>query len=468
MKAVAQRRQLPVITAPRGPAEGVPPGSGAKYFIETWGCQMNAHDSQRMAGILAGMGYRPAAGPGDADLILLNTCAVRERAEQKVFTRLGELRRLKRTHPGVLIGLCGCLAQLRGEDLLAGSGRGVDFLMGPRGIGELSERIREARRTGRSIDLAFRSDAVLYGPDEVAHDGFPKAFVNVMEGCNMNCTFCIIPRTRGREVYRPAPRILEEVRRLADRGFLEVELLGQTVNAYRDGPARLPDLIESIHEVPGIRRIRFTTSHPVLMSSPLMDCVRDLPKVCPYLHLPVQSGSNRILHAMRRGYDRDLYREKISYLRRGGVEIGLGTDIIVGFPGETETDHRDTLDLVRETGFDILYSFKFSPRPGTVAAALPGQVPEAVKGRRLQELQTLQLEMQRQRNRRFLGRMVEILVTGPSRRGGGELTGRTGCNRAVTFSGPDRLRGRIVSLRVVGADVNHLDGERREAPEGPA
>ncbi|MCZ6669448.1 MAG: tRNA (N6-isopentenyl adenosine(37)-C2)-methylthiotransferase MiaB [Acidobacteria bacterium] len=432
--------------------------SREKYFIETWGCQMNLHDSERMAGILAGMGFEPALRADEADLILLNSCAVRDKAEQKVYTRLGELRMLKRKRPDLLIGLCGCVAQLEGASLLKKQGRGVDILIGPRGIPDLPKRIREARRVGKSIDLSYRKDAVLYEPEEVLHGTFPKAFVNVMEGCNMNCAFCIIPRTRGREIYRPADKILEEIRLLANDRFLEVELLGQTVNAYRDGKCRLSDLLERIHSIDGIQRIRFTTSHPLLMNRRLMDSIRDLPKVCSYLHLPVQSGSNSILKSMQRGYSREVYREKIDYLRKDR-EISIGTDIIVGFPGESDRDHDDTLSLISAIGFDIIYSFKFSSRPGTIAAEMPDPVPENVKSRRLQELQALQVVIQRERNLKLIGRNLEVLVTGRSRKSVEELSGRSECHRVVNFTGPDTLLGHLAPVVVQGAGVHHLSGK---------
>lgn len=432
--------------------------SREKYFIETWGCQMNLHDSERMAGILAGMGFEPALRADEADLILLNSCAVRDKAEQKVYTRLGELRILKRKRPDLLIGLCGCVAQLEGASLLKKQGRGVDILIGPRGIPDLPKRIREARRVGKSIDLSYRKDAVLYEPEEVLHGTFPKAFVNVMEGCNMNCAFCIIPRTRGREIYRPADKILEEIRLLANDRFLEVELLGQTVNAYRDGKCRLSDLLERIHSIDGIQRIRFITSHPLLMNRRLMDSIRDLPKVCSYLHLPVQSGSNSILKSMQRGYSREVYREKIDYLRKDR-EISIGTDIIVGFPGESDQDHDDTLSLISAIGFDIIYSFKFSSRPGTIAAEMPDPVPENVKSRRLQELQALQVVIQRERNLKLIGRNLEVLVTGRSRKSIEELSGRSECHRVVNFTGPDTLLGHLAPVVVQGAGVHHLSGK---------
>ena len=350
---------------------------------------MNVHDSERMAGILTRMGYRPADSVEEADLILLNTCAVREKSEQKVYGRLGELRALKRSRPELLIALCGCVAQLGGESLFQ-EGRGADILIGPRAIADLPTRIREARSFGRSRDFSYRRDAVLYDPEEVLHSQAPKAFITVMEGCNLNCTFCIIPTTRGREIYRPAEMILEEVRRLAERGFLEVELLGQTVNAYRDGPLRLPGLLEKIHQIDGIRRIRFTTSHPRFMSRALVDCIRDLPKVCRHLHLPVQSGSDRILKAMGRGYTRNWYLEKVAELREGR-EVALSTDIIVGFPEETPEDHRETMSLLEEVGYDTVFSFKYSPRPGTPAAAMSGQISREEKTARLMELQERQV-----------------------------------------------------------------------------
>ncbi len=418
---------------------------------------MNVHDSERMAGILTRMGYRPADSVEEADLILLNTCAVREKSEQKVYGRLGELRALKRSRPELLIALCGCVAQLGGESLFQ-EGRGADILIGPRAIADLPTRIREARSFGRSRDFSYRRDAVLYDPEEVLHSQAPKAFITVMEGCNLNCTFCIIPTTRGREIYRPAELILEEVRRLADRGFLEVELLGQTVNAYRDGPLRLPGLLEKIHQIDGIRRIRFTTSHPRFMSRALVDCIRDLPKVCRHLHLPVQSGSDRILKAMGRGYTRSWYLEKVAELREGR-EVALSTDIIVGFPEETPEDHRETMSLLEEVGYDTVFSFKYSPRPGTPAAAMSGQISKEEKTARLMELQERQVEIRRERNLRLVGTDMEVLVTGRSRKSDEELAGRTECNRVVNFRAPASLLGTFSRVRIRSAGVNHLGGD---------
>ena len=348
------------------------PGSGAgRYHVETWGCQMNVLDSDKLAGALEREGYERADGAGEADLILLNTCSIREKAAEKMFSELGRFRRLKQRNPRLLLGVCGCVAQQEGERIFQRAPY-VDFVLGPRATGSLPEILARFRAgdagVRRTVDVEYRSDSIEFPFDRIRRDesaASGKAYVTIMEGCNHRCTYCVVPQTRGREIYRRMERVLEEVQNLAEQGILEVEFLGQTVNAYRDADGRtLGDLLEATARVDRIRRIRFTTSHPAQMTDELMDSMAAArPRVCPYLHLPVQSGSTRVLRAMRRGYDRATFLSKIEGLRLRMPEISFGTDIIVGFPGETEEDFLETLSLLEDVGFDTVYSFTYSPRP---------------------------------------------------------------------------------------------------------
>lgn len=420
-----------------------------RYRVETWGCQMNVHDSEKLAGSLERQGYIRADGLADADVILLNTCSIREKAAEKVFSELGRLKPLKRKNPGLILGVCGCVAQQEAERIFERAPY-VDFVLGPRATGSLAStlaRLRAGDRTAvHSVDTELREDSIQFPFDEIRREGecSGKAFVTIIEGCNHRCTYCIVPTTRGREICREMDRILDEVRSLAGRGILEIEFLGQTVNAYRDGAGRtLGDLLQATAEIEGIRRIRFTTSHPAQMTEPLMAAMAAArPEVCPYLHLPAQSGSNDVLRAMRRGYDREGYLRKIDALRKRIPGLALGTDIIVGFPAETEEDFGETLSLLDEVGFDTLYSFAYSPRPGTAALQLDDPIPSAVKTERLGRVQERQKAIQASRNRAWVGREVEVLVEGPSKRDPEKWTGRTPENRIVHFpgaSGPGRL-----------------------------
>jgi tRNA-2-methylthio-N6-dimethylallyladenosine synthase len=434
-----------------------------RYLIETWGCQMNVHDSEKLGGILASLGYAPAATEEEADVILLNTCSVREKPESKVYSRLGQLRRLKEGNRELLIGVCGCVAQQERETIFRRAPY-VDLVMGPRNIAHLGDLLDRARRDGRSISLARDEDPVTFPSGTAARGPGPRAYVTVMEGCNKTCTYCIVPYTRGREAYRDPEEILAEVRSLAGQGYSEIELLGQNVNAYRSGAEDLASILRWIDgRVPGVRRVRFTTSHPGHLSRRIMDAMRDLPTVCNHLHLPAQSGSDRILKAMRRGYSRSRYMSKISYLRTAVSGIALSTDLIVGFPGETEADFGETLSLMREVEYDQVYAFSYSPRPGTPASDMDGAVPEEIKRARLQTLFGLQETIESRRNAVLVGRDFEVLVDGESRLDSRLRKGRTTCNRIVHFPAPEVPVGALVRVRITRVHAHSLTGEPLQA-----
>jgi tRNA-2-methylthio-N6-dimethylallyladenosine synthase len=434
-----------------------------RYVIETWGCQMNVHDSEKIAGILRGCGYEEAASVDEADLVLLNTCSVREKAAAKVFSRLGALRRLKRARPSMILGVCGCVAQVEGETIFRRA-PWVDLVMGPRNLAHLGDLLDRARRDGRSLSLARDDDPIVFPSGTAARAAGPKAYVTVMEGCNKHCAFCIVPSTRGREVFRPAADIVEEARQLADAGYAEIELLGQNVNAWHDGPDDFAALLHQIDRLPGVRRLRFTTSHPGHLTRRIMEAMRDLPSVCNHLHLPAQSGSDRVLKRMRRGYTRERYLTKIRFLRDAVEEMAFSTDLIVGFPGETEEDFQATLELVREVGFAQVYAFCYSPRPGTEAAGAPDPVPQDIQAGRLQRLLALQETLQRRTNEGLVGRTLEVLVDGASRLDGGVPKGRTRCNRIVHLPADLPPGSRFLEARIVRAHPHSLTGELRTAP----
>jgi tRNA-2-methylthio-N6-dimethylallyladenosine synthase len=426
---------------------------------------MNVHDSEKLAGSLEREGYLRAESPEEADVILLNTCSIREKAVEKVFSEVGRLRPLKDRRPGTILGVCGCVAQQEGEKIYRRAPE-VDLVVGPRASGALPEliaRIAGGVRSARhAVDTEVRDDSIRFPYDAIRREGLHtrKAFVTVIEGCNHRCTFCVVPRTRGREICREMDEILDEVRSLTGKGIREVEFLGQTVNAYRDSQRRtLADLLEATARIEGVRRIRFTTSHPAQMTDRLMDAMANArPAVCPYLHLPAQSGSSKVLRAMRRGYDRDGYVAKIEALRRRIPEISFGTDMIVGFPKESDDDFEETISLLDEVQFDTVYSFVYSPRPGTTALELEDATPAAVKQERLARLQSHQRSLQERRNRRWIGRRCEVLVEGPSRRDDREWTGRTPEYRVVNFRG-DSSAGRLETLKIVDCGPFSLRGE---------
>ncbi len=436
------------------------------YHIETWGCQMNVHDSEKLAGSLERQGYIRAGGPDGADLILLNTCSIREKASEKVFSELGRLRKLKRTNPNLILGVCGCVGQQEGEEIFRRAPY-VDLVIGPRSTASLPalmERVRNGETdVTLRVDTEYRRDSIDFPYEDIRREGQAggKAFVTIIEGCNHRCTFCIVPRTRGKEVCRELDDILNEVRSLADRRILEVEFLGQTVNAFRDSAGNgLPELLTATAAVDGIRRIRFTTSHPAQMTPRLIDAMAAAgPKVVPFLHLPVQSGSSSVLKDMRRGYDRETYLAKVAAVRDRIPGICLGTDIIVGFPTESDADFRETLSLMSAVRFHSCYSFTYSPRPGTASEAFHDRVDLGEKQARLRELQALQKDIQEQLHAPWVGRTVEVLVEGPSKNDPSRLTGRTPESRIVNFTGRAEI-GRITSILVESASAYALAGRK--------
>jgi tRNA-2-methylthio-N6-dimethylallyladenosine synthase len=436
----------------------VPP---RRFFVETWGCQMNELDSQRMSGQLMQLGMLPARAVEDADLVLLNSCSVRERAEQKVYSRLGEYRLLKRERPALLLGLCGCVAQQEGERALARV-PDLDFVLGPARVGELAAVVARRRAGERVVATGFPTERT-YDFDTISRDGAYKGMVTIIEGCDKKCTFCIVPTTRGPERCRPLAEIATEVRHLVDLGFVEIELLGQTVNHWREQAtgADFADLLDAVATVPGVRRLRFVTSYPRDFTPRMVDCFRRHANLCPYLHLPVQSGSDRLLRRMGRGYTRSEYLALLDALRRARPGIAISTDLIAGFPGETEEDVEETLDLLRAGRFSQIFAFCFSPRPGTAALRLDGEVPAPIAAERLQRMLALQDSIQLELNRELEGRELEVLVTGwnaEHRR----LTGRTTCHRIVHFDadGEWTPAGRITRVRVDRANTHSLLGTR--------
>ena len=437
---------------------------GRKLYIRTFGCQMNEYDSARMADVLAAArGMELTDRPEEADVLLLNTCSVREKAQEKVFSEIGRWKALKAARPEVVIGVGGCVASQEGEAILARAPY-VDLVFGPQTLHRLPAMLRRLEAERRPVvDVSFpETEKFDHLPEP--RPGGPTAFVSVMEGCSKYCSFCVVPYTRGEEVSRPFEDVLAEVAALAARGVREVTLLGQNVNAYRgataDGEtADLATLIAYVAAVDGIGRVRYTTSHPLEMTEGLIEAHAEVPELVPHLHLPVQSGSDRILAAMKRGHTADDYREIVRRLRRARPDITISSDFIVGFPGETEEDFEATLALVEEIGFDYSFSFVYSPRPGTPAAELDDPVPPAVKKARLHRLQRL-LEEQGQRiSRRMVGTVQTVLVEGPSRRDPRELAGRTPNNRVVNFAGDAALVGRFVEVRITEAQPHSLRGE---------
>jgi len=429
---------------------------------------MNVHDSEKLAGALADQGYVPASGPEEADVVLLNTCSIREKASEKVFSELGRLKPLKEQRPEMVLGVCGCVAQQEGEAIFKRAPY-VDLVLGTRATGTLPRLLPDLRAGTASgaCDTEVRDDSIRFPFDRIRREGEAtgKAFVTVVEGCNHRCTYCVVPRTRGPEICREMETVLAEVRSLTARGVVEIEFLGQTVNAYRDGEGRtLADLLSAAAAVPGVERLRFTTSHPAQMTDRLMDAMRSAsPTVCPYLHLPVQSGSSRVLRSTRRGYDREGYLAKIEGLRRRIPGISLGTDVIVGYPTEREDDFRETLSLLDEVGFDTLYAFAYSTRPSTAALQLGDPITQAEKLDRLARLQEHQRAIQQRRAQRWVGQEVEVLVEGRSKLQASSWTGRTPHGRRVNFAA-ETAPGRRERVRVVSATAYSLRGALAPPP----
>jgi tRNA-2-methylthio-N6-dimethylallyladenosine synthase len=445
--------------------------SAPKVFIRTYGCQMNEYDSARMADVLArARGYERTQEPDEADLLLINTCSVREGAQEKVFSELGRWKAWKAERPGRVVGVGGCVASQEG-DALARRAPIVDVVFGPQTLHRLPALLDQARATGApAIDVTFPEIEKFDCLPQPRAEG-PTAFVSIMEGCSKYCTFCVVPYTRGEEVSRPFESVMKECEALAGQGVREITLLGQNVNAYRGamggatGAARcdLALLIEHLAQLDGLARIRFMTSHPVEFGDALVEAFAEVPKLASYLHLPVQSGSDRILGAMKRGHTRAQYLDKVRRVRQARPALSLSSDFIVGFPGETEDDFRATQDLIEQAGFDSAFSFVYSPRPGTPAANLRDGVPAAEKDARLQRLQAQVSRFEEACKRGLVGTTQQVLVEKPSARGDGQLTGRASNNRWINFDGPPALVGRIVDVVVTEALTNSLRG-RLAAP----
>ncbi len=435
-----------------------------KVYVKTHGCQMNEYDSARMADVLvAERGYIRVSSPEEADLILLNTCSIREKAQEKVFSQLGHWKPLKDGNPALLIGVGGCVASQEGEALQRRAPY-VDLVFGPQTLHRLPEMVDRARRDGRpQVDVSFPEIEKFDRLPEARAQG-PTAFVSIMEGCSKYCSFCVVPYTRGEEISRPFDDVIAEVVELAEQGVREVTLLGQNVNAYRGGMvdgtiADLALLVHYVAAVDGIERIRYTTSHPVEFSDSLIEAYREVPELVSHLHLPVQSGSDFVLKLMKRGHTIAEFRDKIRRLREIRPDISLSSDFIVGFPGEDEESFEETMELVRELGFDNSFSFVYSPRPGTPAAALADHTPAAVKKQRLQRLQALLESQARDISQAMVGTVQTILVDGVSKKSADEIAGRTENNRVVNFPGQRRLIGQFVEVRITEALAHSLRGE---------
>jgi tRNA-2-methylthio-N6-dimethylallyladenosine synthase len=432
----------------------------AKLHLITYGCQMNEYDSERVAGLLRERRWELTADETEADLILVNTCAIREKAEDKVFSKLGELRLLKAQRPELVIGVMGCMAQLH-QGLIQRRAPAVDLVFGSPAIARVAELVDRVRRERRPVLEAGEGPLVKITARPPSARRL-KAFVTVMEGCEKHCTFCVVPTTRGRERSHTPEAIVDEVRLLAAEGCREVTLLGQTVNAYGRDLTPLTDLGElfaRVNDVDDIARIRFTTSNPYNLTPKLIRAMRDVPKVCEYFHLPLQSGSNRVLERMNRGYTRERYLELAAEIRDAVPDMAFSTDLIVGFPGETEADFAETLEMVERVGYDNVFVFRFSRRPGTPAATMPDQVPDEVKADRNTRLLQVAERVSADRSRRLVGRTVEVLVDGTSKKNAGELSGRTRCNRVVNFDGQGRASvGELASVRIDQALPHSLRG----------
>ena len=442
------------------------PRAPKRLFIETYGCQMNVYDSERMRDVLAPLGYAPVDKPDDADLVVLNTCHIREKATEKVYSEIGRLRAHKERRAAegktTSIVIAGCVAQAEGEEIIRRAPV-VDLVVGPQAYHKLPELIaRTARKTGERLAADFSAQEKFDALPARSPDGV-TAFLSIQEGCDKFCTFCVVPYTRGAEYSRPVADVLAEARMLAERGVREITLLGQNVNAYHgDGGAGFADLLIRLAKIGRIERLRYTTSHPIEMTDELIALHGEEPKLMPYLHLPVQSGSDRVLKAMNRKHDGAFYRDIVARLRKARPDIALSTDFIVGFPGETEKDFEATMALVRDIGFAAAYSFKYSARPGTPAAAMMGQVDETVKSERLQRLQAELSAQQRGFNASQVGAVLPVLVTGEGRKVG-QKHGRSPYLQAVHFDDILALAGDIVPVRIASATQNSLAGARAEA-----
>lgn len=425
----------------------------------TYGCQMNEYDSEKIGGILQGEGYQLTDNLEEAQLILVNTCCIREKAEQKFYSQLGRLAGLKKKNPSLAIGVGGCIAQREGKRIFERAPQ-VDLVFGTQNISRLPELLRQLRQgKGKVADVA-QVKGEFVSP-HIRRESTVKAWVTIMQGCNNFCSFCVVPYTRGPERSVPGEMILDEIRGLAHQGYKEVTLLGQNVNAYGKDlvdEGAFPGLLSRVDDLDGIERIRFTTSHPKDLSEELMGAMARLAKVCEHIHLPVQAGSDSVLHRMNRRYTAGEYRAKIARLRALLPSIGISTDVIVGFPGESQENYARTRELIEEVEYDSLFLFKYSARPETVAATLSDQVPEEVKQERFEEILALQKGITLKKNQELEGKRVEVLVEGASKKDPAKLTGRTRTNKIVNFRGPEGLVGHLVELEVIQGKLYSLEG----------
>ena len=433
--------------------------SGRTFFLETFGCQMNDHDSEKVAGVLLSRGYRQVKTPEAAGLILYNTCSIREKAAQKVFSRLGEYR--DKQSEGKIIGVLGCVAQQEGEDIFHRA-PWVNLVCGSASYSKLPEMIAQLEAGNQRVTGLDTDTDETFETEMTRRDNPWRAYLTIIEGCDKSCSYCVVPYTRGPERSRASDSILREVRQLADLGYSEVQLLGQTVNSYADPTPkkmRFAELLLAVADVPGIRRVRFTTSHPSDFAADIVQAIESQPKICDHVHLPVQSGSTKVLRQMQRTYTRAEYLEKIAMIRGARQPIAITSDIIVGFPGETESDFEETLSLLEEVKYDSIFSFKYSPRPNTPSLAMNDAIPEDEKSRRLAVLQDNQREIQTVRNATLIGIEFEVLVSGKSRREN-QWSGYTSSHRVVNFASPAKeLLGTYIQVRVTGATPNCLVGE---------
>ncbi|MCH7949597.1 MAG: tRNA (N6-isopentenyl adenosine(37)-C2)-methylthiotransferase MiaB [Candidatus Dadabacteria bacterium] len=426
-------------------------------YIETYGCQMNEYDSDRIKNALDA---EPTDDPKSADIIIINTCAIREKADHKAFSSLGKFKSLKANNPDKIVGIAGCVAQLYGDKLLKKMPH-IDFVIGPRAIPKLPDIIskieREKRRT---VETSYDIEE-LFEIEPYHREGKVTAYVSVQQGCNKRCTYCIVPHVRGNEVNRPLKDILRETTNLVNKGVREITFIGQTVNSWKENGNKFGDLIRAAGDVENLERIRFTTSYPRDITKRMIDAMKDVPQVCHHLHLPVQSGSDKVLSRMKRTYTRRWYTDTISRLKDAVPDLTVSTDIIIGFPGETSQDFEETMSLMKEVEFESAYSFKFSPRPGTPAAEYEGEerVEPSIASARLSELQAFQKDITSRKNLSRVGHVEEVLVEGESRNDPNFISGRTDHNRILNFKGTKDLLGKTVKVKVTEGLLNSLRGE---------
>ena len=435
-------------------------GSGRKLYIETYGCQMNVGDSEIVVSIMQQEGFRYTESLEEADIVLINTCSIRDNAEQRIWGRLSEMRHMRKKKPSLIIGIIGCMAERLKEELTQG-GTGVDIVAGPDSYRDLPRLVREVDggATGVNVELSKEETYAEIAPVRLDRNGV-SAFIAIMRGCNNYCSYCVVPYTRGIERSRDAATIVAEARTLFENGYREVTLLGQNVNSYRTGDVDFPELLKQVAEISPLLRVRFATSHPKDISDKLLETMASMPNICKAIHLPAQSGSTEMLKRMNRKYTREWYLERVEAIRRYMPDCAITTDLIAGFAHETEQEHQETLSLMREVGYDFAYMFKYSERPGTFAQRnLGDDIPEDVKTRRLTEIIDLQNKLSEQSNKRDIGKEFEILVECTSKRSDAQLSGRTSQNKMVVFDRHDFKVGDYVRVRITGCSSATLFGE---------